>query len=134
MGTRFLIDTSAVIKYLQEELPVRALSFMDKVMETDNRISFITKIELLSWKPSGYEDIKVRGTYVRQAEIKYIDDRIIDQTIYIRSETNIKLPDAVIAATAVCCDYTLISTNDRDFIKVKPHGLRYLNPEIELVD
>ncbi len=102
MGTRFLIDTSAVIKYLQEELPVRALSFMDKVMDTDNRISFITKIELLSWKPSGYEDIKVRGTYVRQAEIKYIDDRIIDQTIYIRSETNIKLPDAVIAATAVC--------------------------------
>lgn len=129
MGTKFLIDTSVVVKYLQEELTSNAMSFMDNVMETDNRISFITKIELLVWKPSGYEDIKVRETYIKQTEIEYIDDSIINKAIYFRKETNIKLPDAVIAATAACHGYTLISTNDNDFLKVKPYGLKYINPE-----
>jgi predicted nucleic acid-binding protein len=134
MGTKFLIDTSVVVKYLQEELTSSAMSFMDKVMETDNRISFISKIELLVWKPSGYEDIKIRETYIKQTEIEYIDDSIINKAIYFRKETNIKLPDAVIAATAACCGYTLISTNDNDFLKVKPYGLKYLNPEKGIED
>jgi hypothetical protein len=51
MAEKFLIDTSAVIKYLNETLSEQALSFMDKVVDHERNISFVTEIELQSWNP-----------------------------------------------------------------------------------
>ncbi|MEN0048680.1 MAG: hypothetical protein AAF806_16580 [Bacteroidota bacterium] len=39
---RYLLDTSAVIKYLDETFPERALLFLDKVLDEESNISFIT--------------------------------------------------------------------------------------------
>lgn len=57
-----------------------------------------------------------------------IDDAIIAEGIRIRKTVKIKLPDAIIAATAIINDLVLISDNDKDFEKVMPLGLQYLNP------
>jgi predicted nucleic acid-binding protein len=38
----------------------------------------------------------------------------------------LKLPDAIIAATAIDNNFTLIADNDADFKKVP--GLKYINP------
>ncbi|NCU31929.1 MAG: PIN domain-containing protein [Candidatus Moranbacteria bacterium] len=58
-----------------------------------------------------------------------MNDRIINLAIQIRKITKIKLPDAIIAATAIHNNFVLISTNDNDFLKVVQLGLAYLNPE-----
>ena len=129
MGQNYLIDTCAVIKYLNEILPPEAISFMDALVDNDSKVSFITKIELLVWNPPIAEDIKVREEFLVGSEIHYINDDIIKGAIQIRKLTNIKLPDAVIAATAMYYNYVLLSTNDNDFTKVVPMGLKYLNPE-----
>ena len=129
MGQKYLIDTCTVIKYLDEILPPEAISFMDALVDDDSNVSFITKIELLVWNPPIVEDIKVREEFLEGSEIHYINDAIINGAIKIRKETHIKLPDAVIAATAMHNDYVLLSTNDNDFKKVIPLGLKYMNPE-----
>lgn len=129
MGQRFLIDTCAVVKYLTEAFSDSALTFMDKALRSEYKISFVTQIELLVYKSTVYNDILIREQFVDASDIIHVDEGIIDQAIYIRRETNIQLPDALIAATAMHYEQTLISTNDRDFNKVMPLGLKYLNPE-----
>lgn len=131
MGQKYLIDTCAVVKYLDEILPPEAISFMDALVDDDCKVSFITKIELLVWNPPSNEDIRVREEFLAGSEIHYINDEIINEAIQIRKTTHIRLPDAVIAATAIHNDYVLLSTNDNDFIKVIPLGLKYMNPETD---
>lgn len=131
MGQKFLIDTCAVVKYLEDILPSEAIIFMDALVDEDSKVSFITKIELLVWNPPVAEDIRVREEFLAGSEIHYINEAIIKSAIQIRKVTHIKLPDAIIAATAIHNDYILLSTNDNDFKKVISLGLKYMNPEID---
>ena len=131
MGPKYLIDTCIVIKYLGDVLPPPAISFMDALVDSDSKVSFITKIELLVWNPPIAEDNKIREEFLAGSEIHYANDEIINGAIQIRKATHIKLPDAIIAATAIHNDYILLSTNDHDFNKVIPIGLKYMNPETD---
>lgn len=129
MGQRFLIDTSAVIKYLTGVFTEDALSLMDKALRSEYKISFVTQIELLVFKTTVYEDILVRKKFIKESDVILVNEGIIQEAINIRLKANIKLPDAIIAASAIYYKQMLISTNDRDFNKVIPLGLKYLNPE-----
>jgi predicted nucleic acid-binding protein len=129
MGQKFLIDTCVIVKYLDNLLPPKAISFMDSLVDDECNVSFITHIELLVWNPPIPEDIRIREEFLEGCEIHYINDEIVKRAILIRKTTSIKLPDAVIAATAIHKGYILLSTNDNDFKKVSPMGLKYLNPE-----
>lgn len=40
----------------------------------------------------------------------------------------LKLPDAMVAATAILHEAILVSNNDRDFLFLRNHGLVYENP------
>ncbi|MBW8049201.1 MAG: type II toxin-antitoxin system VapC family toxin [Cytophagales bacterium] len=126
MGERFLLDTSAVIKYLNETLTDKGDLFMDMIVDDESIISVISRIELLSWNPDDPNDLKVYETFIEGSEIKNITEEIILKTIKIRKQTKVKLADAIIAATAIVYDLTLIADNDRDFKKVK--DLKYINP------
>jgi len=129
MGQKFLIDTCVVVKYLDNLFPPDAISFMDALVDDDSKVSFITKIELLVWNPPNPDDIKIREEFLAGSEIHYINDDIIIRAIQIRKETKIKLPDAIIAATAMANNFILLSDNDNDFLKVEPLGLKYMNPK-----
>ncbi len=129
MGQEYLIDTCAVIKYLDEIFPPEALLFMDILVDKNSKVSFITKIELLAWNAPNPEDIKIREEFLSGSEILFINNEIIATAIKIRKETKIKLPDAVIAATALTYDFVLLSDNENDFNKVVPLRLKYINPK-----
>ncbi len=131
MGQRFLIDTSAVVKYLTKAFSDSTLFLMDKTLSSEYKISFVTQIELLVFNSTVYSDIQIREQFIKASDVVHVNEDIIEITIFIRRETNIKLPDALIAATAMFYNYTLISTNDKDFKKVIPLGLKYHNPEKE---
>jgi predicted nucleic acid-binding protein len=126
MAERYLIDTSAVIKYLNETLPLNGLSFIDKVVDVESAILFIVEIELQSWNPLDPNDLKNYHLFVSGSKVIGINKSIIEETIRIRKHFKLKLPDALIAATAIVNDMTLISDNDKDFKKVSE--LKYLNP------
>lgn len=118
------------IKYLEEVLPREALAFIDAVVDEDSIVSFITKIELLAWSPPIPGDISIRKEFLEGSEVLYITDEVIEKAIQIRKEKSLKLPDSVIAATAITYDFILLSDNDKDFRKVEPLGLKYMNPKI----
>ena len=60
------------------------------------------------------------------ADVIGLDELIIQQTMRLRQQHRLKLPDAVIAATALVRGLTLITRNVSDF-KAIP-GLAVLNP------
>ncbi|MDR3694498.1 type II toxin-antitoxin system VapC family toxin [Mucilaginibacter sp.] len=126
MAERFLIDTSAVIKYLNETLPIEGLSFIDKIVDNESIISFVTEIELQVWNPSNQNILSIYQIFISNSTVIGINDKIIQETIKIRKSSKIKLPDALIAATAIINNLTLMADNDKDFKKVPE--LKYLNP------
>ena len=64
--------------------------------------------------------------FVRYASIIVLNDRVVDKTIEIRKLHRIKLPDAVIAATALVYNLTLLTRNVSDFRNIQ--NLNVINP------
>ena len=126
MAERYLIDTCAVIKYLHLVFPPQGISFMDQIIDAECIISFISEIELQVWKPADPADMIIFQEFINESRIFMIDDFLIKSTIEIRKNNGLKIPDAIIAATAIANNLTLISDNDLDFLKVP--GLKYINP------
>lgn len=55
-----------------------------------------------------------------------LSPEIVNQTILVRQQHKIKLPDAIIAATAIIYDFILITRNVSDFKGIK--GLVIVDP------
>ena len=126
MAKGYLIDTSAVIKYLNGSLPDKGLEMLDRILDKECIISFITEIELQVWDPVNSSDTDIYNQFVNGSIVLEIEQPIIAETIRIRKTYKLKLPDALIAATAIVYKLTLISDNNKDFLKVP--ALKYLNP------
>ncbi|WP_353197624.1 type II toxin-antitoxin system VapC family toxin [Parapedobacter defluvii] len=127
MASGYLIDTSAVIKYLNGSFPEPALEFMDSIVDGASNLSFVSEIELQVWTPENPDDLSVYQQFVLNSIVIGVDDDIIAETIRVRKSHKIKLPDALIAATAIVNGLTLIADNDKDFLKVP--ALEYINPK-----
>ena len=129
MGERYLIDTSAAIKYLNNSLPETTITFLDAKLDEESNISFITKIELLVWDTNNSSNIQILQKFIDNSVVFPIDNSLIENTIEIRKRTKIKLPDALIAATTLVYNFTLIADNDKDFNKVLALdiGFKYVN-------
>ena len=126
MAERYLTDTSAVIKYLNQTFSVAAIKFIDNLLTTESNISFISEIELQVWKPLNEDDLVVYQKFVAASNVYGINKDIISKTIELRRDHKLKIADAIIAATALVNDLTLIADNDKDFLKVP--SLQYMNP------
>jgi predicted nucleic acid-binding protein len=124
MGKRYLIDSNAAVDFLGGLLPENGKQFMLKIQP---EISIITCIEIQSKKDTP-ESEKLKYRAFAKASIVYseISEDIAAQTISIRKKYGLKTPDAIIAATAIVKKLTLISRNEKDFIKV--HKLDLINP------
>ncbi|HEY2726551.1 MAG TPA: type II toxin-antitoxin system VapC family toxin [Parafilimonas sp.] len=128
MAKGYLIDTSAVIKYLNQTFSAKAITYINKVIDSESNISFISEIELQAWNPSNPEDISVYVQFVQSSNVFGISPEIIASTISIRKKHKLKIADdALIAATAIANDFILLADNDKDFLKVE--DLNYINPK-----
>ena len=63
---------------------------------------------------------------MENATILPLDRVVSDKTIEIRKNHKIKLPDAIIAATALVHNFNLATRNIKDFKKID--GLELVNP------
>jgi len=126
MAAQYLIDTSAAIKYLNQTLAPAGIAFIDSFINNDCTISFISEIELQVWNPANPDDITVYEQFVLQANVLGINAEIISETIGIRKNYRLKIADAIIAATALVSELTVVADNDSDFSKIP--SLQYINP------
>ena len=127
MGLTYLWDTNTVIYYLQQQLPPGAEKFIDSTLtESPPAISVITEMELLCWKTSTEKDLEVLNNFISETFVIELDREIKLKTAELRKAYRIKLPDAIIAATALVNKQILISRNISDFKEI--NGLSVVNP------
>lgn len=130
MGQENLIDSNVIIDYVNNKLPKSSISFIENLFDNEFHISIITKIEVL-----GFDEIplkmKILEEFLNFADLFSIDDEVVNKTILLRKKhKKLKLGDAIIAATALVNNFTLITRNIKDFDKIE--GLLCLDPyEIE---
>ncbi len=121
MEKQFLIDTNVIIDFSGNRLPIKSKLFIAQLIDDEPLISIITKIELIGFSVVSQEIIE----FAEMASVIGLTNAIANQTIALRKAHRIKIPDAIIAATALVHDFTLISRNVRDFDQIS--GLKVVN-------
>ncbi|MCW5912608.1 MAG: type II toxin-antitoxin system VapC family toxin [Cyclobacteriaceae bacterium] len=121
MGKGYLIDTNVIIDFSANRIPAPGKKLLSDCLDNAPVISVIMKIELLGFPivTSAITDL------VKSSLIIGLTDEIVEKTIQIRKQYKVKLPDAIIAATSIVSDLTLLSRNSSDFKKIKV--LNYLD-------
>lgn len=116
MGMTHLWNTNTAIYYLQRQFSPSAEKFIDNLLiNSQPAISAITEIELLCWKTSLQKDIEVLHNFINDAIVIELERSVKIKTVDIRKTSRTKLPDAIIAATAIVYDLILVTRNTQDF-------------------
>ena len=121
-GDKYLIDTNIIIYLTQGKLKISDFAKKDD----DFYISSITYIETLGYPFSNQDEENEITKFCQMFERIFLTKEIEQQTIHIRKTSKIKLPDAIIAATAIVFGLTLVTHNMDDFKNI--HKLNILNP------
>ena len=88
--------------------------------------SVITEIELLSWRAATDNDMLILQNFIADSLIIELETSIKMKAAELRRNHKIKLPDAIIAATALVYDLILLTRNISDFKDID--GLKLINP------
>jgi len=117
------MDTNVIIDFFAGRIPEQGITFISSLPPI---ISVITEMEVLGWyEPEPTQLLRLQ-TFVNAANVLHLNRDIINKTIQIRQIVKIKLPDAIIGATAIVHDLTLLTRNESDFSRIA--GLTVLNP------
>lgn len=108
-GDNYLLDTNIVLYISKGDADLK--SFLNHQRMT---ISVITEMELLSFPAITKKEIAGLTSFIEEMEVIPFDDKIKKLAILIRRKYKLKIPDSIVAATAVYCDLPLI-TADKQF-------------------
>lgn len=122
---RYLIDTNVISDYLSASLPLPGIALLDEVVDAVPRLPVITQIELLCWNTDETTEQYVRN-FIADSLVFDITSEVINHCVSLRKGKKIKTPDAIIAATALAHNLTIITNNEKDFAGIK--GLHFVNP------
>ena len=122
-----LIDTNAIIEFVDKSLPESTIRQLEDWIDADECIaSIINKIEVMSFPLMTEENERDFNDFFTVITIVPLSAEIAQLTWQLRRAVKIKLPDAIVAATALYYNLTLITRNANDFKNVP--GLTVVNP------
>jgi len=114
---RALFDTNILIDYLKGvDAAKQELAKYNK-----KSISIITWMEILAGTDE--TETEIMKKWLLNFNIENIDSKIAEKAVIIRKKNRIRLPDAIIWATAQVNSMLLVSRNTKDFPKDEP-GIR----------
>jgi predicted nucleic acid-binding protein len=125
MGTGYLVDSNVIIGYLAGTIPAPGMTAVSAIVDDIPHISVISQIEVLRFTDTP-ENEQVLADFVKAAVIHPLNEPVIRRTIALCKQSSIKLPDAIIAATALTEHFVLVTRNISDFKNIA--GLSLLNP------
>jgi tRNA(fMet)-specific endonuclease VapC len=123
-GPRFIFDTNAIVALLNGSSGLNDIVGSAKWIG----ISIINYLEFLAYTGLSPEDGALFTDFCSRIDViglKVEDAKLLDTTTRLRRDYRLKLPDAIIAATALTSEATLVTADD-DFRRVS--GLAVLNP------
>ena len=112
-GHKIFLDTNAFIYFFEGRSKITELV----VSTPDIYFSAISEIELLSAPHLTAEEIEQIKAFLRLCQRVELTTEIIEQTIRLRQQYHFKIPDAIIAASALILRMPLVSA-DTDFQKI----------------
>ena len=122
-GIDFLADTNAILYFLSGNECMRPF------ISSGFAYSVISEMELLSYpKITAEEECRIKGFLSGSFPVG-ISDGIKNETIRLRRKYNLKLPDAIIAASAMNQGLPLI-TADMGFQKIGELKLERIVPKV----
>ena len=101
----YVLDTNIVLYLLSGQLK-------NPLPKGEYYVSVITEIELLSYPSLDANEEKNIRSFLDEVNITELSPAIRDMTVRFRRENALKLPDAIIVATAFALDAKLL-TNDK---------------------
>jgi predicted nucleic acid-binding protein len=121
-----LFDSNIVIYHLNQVLPAEATASIEDWIVEGGYVSVVTRIEVL-----GYPEQTPTQEPLVLETLRYFDEiplrePIVQGAITLRQAQSIRLGDAIIAATALEHDLSLVTRNTDDFAWID--GLPLLNP------
>ena len=111
-GSSLVIDTNIALYLFNGDRTVASLLDGRNVY-----ISFITEIELLGFPGITNEQKAISKEFIEDSVVIDLNDAIKRMTIDLRVKYNLKIPDAIIAASALYLNLPLISA-DKVFEKI----------------
>jgi predicted nucleic acid-binding protein len=118
---KWLLDSNIIIDYL-DKVPA-VVRFLDMIEDDIFYVSVITRIELMSHPRNTKQSEDAVLEFLSYTEIVPLDVDVETIAIRLRQTTRLKLPDAIIAASAVAVDAVLI-TNDQRLASTNFSGLQ----------
>jgi predicted nucleic acid-binding protein len=116
-----ILDTHIIIDFVNRKPAAVDLEVL--LTQSYCLVSFITKLELLGYpRITPIEETGI-SDFLQRITILPMSEQIERETIEIRRKTKLKLPDAIIAATAVAIDANVV-TSDPHFLKCVYPALR----------
>jgi predicted nucleic acid-binding protein len=114
-----LLDTNVLIYHIRLALTDDVTQQLGEALKAGRAfISVITRIEMLAWKGHSDESLRQTTDLISLLPELPMSKTVIEQAIRIRKTFGLKLPDAVIAATALAHGLQLMTANESDFKRV----------------
>ena len=112
-GNKLFVDTNILIYLLQGEADIANI-----LNEKDIVISVITELELKSFPKLSSKDSKLIDALINDCQVINLNEDIKKLAVEFRKSRKLKLPDAIVAASAHYSRLPLF-TADKDFEKVE---------------
>ncbi len=126
INRRCVIDTNILIYHLNDVLTDQAERRLEDALKHSSSISVITHIEVLGWKSHTSDSLKNTQELLACLHECPLNEEVVKTCITLRQTLSIKLPDAIIAATALHLEIPLMTRNREDFKHVP--DLKIVNP------
>lgn len=123
MSGNKLLDTNILIYLSKKELSLDQIAIQDDKLS----ISVITLMEAKGFAFQNEHEEKIIDDLCNVLDVINLNDDIVAEVIVLRKKCRIKLPDAIIFATAKQNGMSLITRNIDDFVDC-PDDVSIFNP------
>jgi predicted nucleic acid-binding protein len=114
----YTLDTNAILYYLKDDSNAVRLLREIFLHDAPIYISAITELELFAFSSLSAQEHALIDELISTLSVIPVDSHVARLAAFIRREYRLKVPDSVIAGTAMFTGSALVTRNTRDFKKV----------------
>jgi predicted nucleic acid-binding protein len=121
----YLFDSNVFIYHLNGSLNEHGQALLLDGILNAGAYSLISRIEVLGYPQSDNQVKAANDLFSKLSEIP-ISEQVVERAIALRVIRKIKIPDAIVAASALAMELPLVTRNARDFTGIQ--GLMIIDP------